>query len=59
MSAINGKGKTTVMSYIVDAFVEMAKIGFPNNYEKIENKFYRVSSSLYTIDKGTCSDKTE
>jgi predicted ATP-binding protein involved in virulence len=47
---INGKGKTTIMSYIVDAFVEMARKSFFNEYEKKINKFYRVSSSTYTIN---------
>ena len=33
LSAINGKGKTTIMSYIVDAFYEMARAGFANEFE--------------------------
>ena len=51
LSAINGKGKTTIMSYIVDAFYEMARAGFANEFEGIEHKLYRVSSPLYVLDQ--------
>lgn len=51
LSAINGKGKTTLMSYIVDAFYEMAKVGFSNEFEGKANQLYRVSSPLYILDK--------
>lgn len=44
LSGINGKGKTTVLSYIVDSFYELAKQAFQNEFENIANKFYRVSS---------------
>lgn len=49
LTAINGKGKTTILSYIADAFHEMAKIGFQNEYEGKSNKFYRVSNSLESL----------
>lgn len=51
LSGINGKGKTTVLSYIVDAFYELAKKGYRNEFEKAPNKYYRVSSGLYSLDK--------
>ncbi len=51
LSAINGKGKTTLMSYITDAFYEMARAGFTNEFEGIEHKLYRVSSPLYVSDQ--------
>lgn len=50
LSGINGKGKTTVLSYIVDSFYELAKQAFQNEIENIANKFYRVSSFLSTLD---------
>lgn len=50
LSGINGKGKTTVLSYIVDSFYELAKQAFQNEFENIANKFYRVSSFLSTLD---------
>ncbi len=50
LMAINGKGKTTILSHIVDAFHEMARPYFQNEYEGKENKYYRVSSPVYNID---------
>lgn len=50
LSAANGKGKTTILSYIVDAFYEMARPHFLNQFEGKEHKFYRVSSSIYNLD---------
>ena len=50
LSGINGKGKTTILSYIVDSFYELAKQAFHNEFESKQNKFYRVSSILFSID---------
>ena len=55
LSGINGKGKTTVLSYIVDSFYELAKKAFPNEFENKENKFYRVSSGSFSLDNKTPS----
>lgn len=49
-TGINGKGKTTILSYIVDAFHEMAKMGFSNEFEDKQNKFYRISSPIFNLD---------
>ncbi len=46
LSGMNGTGKTTILSYIVDAFYEFGKKGFLNSFEWISGKFYRVSSDL-------------
>ncbi|CAN4267862.1 TOPRIM domain containing protein [Methylophilaceae bacterium] len=51
LTAINGSGKTTLISHIVDAFHEMAKKSFPNEYEGKENKFYRVSSGIESLNQ--------
>jgi len=51
LSAVNGRGKTTILSHIVDAFHEMAKPHFQNEYEGKENKFYRVSSAIHNLDR--------
>ena len=51
LSAINGKGKTTIISYIVDAFYEIAKVGFPQEFKEKENYLYRISSPIYLLDK--------
>ena len=47
LTAINGKGKTTILSHIADAFFELARHAYPQEFEGRENKLYRVSSSLY------------
>lgn len=51
LSAINGKGKTTIISYIVDAFHEIAKIGFSQEFKAKETYLYRTSSAIYLLDK--------
>lgn len=49
-SGINGAGKTTILSYVTDAFYELAKKAFSNEFEGISSKFYRVSSNLTMMD---------
>lgn len=49
LTAINGKGKTTVLSHIADAFYELARPAYPQEFEGKENKLYRVSSPLYNM----------
>ena len=46
LSGINGAGKTTIISHIVDAFYELAKNAFSVEFEDKINKFYRVSSAI-------------
>ena len=55
LSAINGKGKTTILSHIVDAFYEMAKQYYTGSFEGKENKFYRFSSSIFHLDNSKFS----
>ena len=55
LSGVNGAGKTTILSYIVDSFYELAKKAFPNEFEGKSNKFYRVSSAMYSIDMSKAS----
>lgn len=50
LSGINGAGKTTILSYVVDSFFELARDAFDNEFEGKSNKFYRVSSGLFSID---------
>lgn len=50
LTAVNGRGKTTVLSHIVDAFHEMARPVFQGEYEGKENKLYRVSSQIENLD---------
>lgn len=51
-SGKNGTGKTTVISYVVDAFYELAKKAYENEFEDKPNKFYRVSSSQDSLKQG-------
>lgn len=50
LSAINGKGKTTILSHIADAFYEMARNSFLGSFAGKETKYYRFSSPLFNID---------
>ena len=55
LSGINGAGKTTILSYIVDSFYELAKEGFANEFEGVSSKYYRVSSPITVLDNGKLS----
>lgn len=55
LSGINGAGKTTILSYITDAFYELAKKAFHNEFENKTNKYYRISSGLYSLDNSKVS----
>lgn len=55
LSAINGKGKTTVLSHIVDAFYEMARPNFSSSFEGREYKLYRISSSIFNTNSSDYS----
>ena len=50
LSGINGTGKTTVLSYVVDALYELAKQGFENEFSDKIGKFYRISSGIFAIN---------
>lgn len=50
LTALNGKGKTTILSYIMDAWVEITKNAYPNSYKGKEDSYYRVCSSSYDLD---------
>lgn len=50
LSAINGKGKTTIISHLADAFYEMAKPHFTDIIED-KSQYYRVSSALFNLKK--------
>ena len=52
LTAFNGKGKTTILSYIVDAWVELTKGIYSKTFKGRENSYYRVSSPLYDIVGG-------
>ncbi len=49
LSAINGKGKTTILSHIADAFYEMAKMQYWLSFKDKANDFYIVTSNLRSM----------
>lgn len=50
LTAVNGRGKTTLISHIVDAFYEMAKPHFPEEFKGRENKYYRISTPILNLN---------
>lgn len=50
LCGINGRGKTTILSYITDAIFEMARVNYSGSFEGRETKYYRVSSGLHLMD---------
>lgn len=46
LTAFNGKGKTTILSYIVDAWIEITKGAYDQSYAGKTTSYYRVSSTL-------------
>lgn len=55
LTAVNGKGKTTILSYIMDAWVEMTRSAFNQSYKDKENDYYRISAGIHLIDINTPS----
>lgn len=50
LNAVNGGGKTTVLSHIADAFYELARKYYQEEFEGRQFKFYRVSSAIYNLN---------
>lgn len=50
LTAVNGKGKTTILSYIMDAWIEMTRRAFDQSYKDKEDDYYRISSGIHLID---------
>lgn len=50
LTAVNGKGKTTILSYIMDAWVEMTRDAFRQTYKDKEDDYYRISAGIHLID---------
>lgn len=47
LTAINGKGKTTIITYVFDALYEMAKRHYSQSFRD-SNSFYRFSSDIFS-----------
>ena len=50
LTGLNGRGKTTILSFVVDALIELSKQVFSNEYADKPNAYYRVSSSIYSLN---------
>ncbi|WP_240364638.1 ABC transporter ATP-binding protein, partial [Pseudomonas syringae] len=50
LTATNGRGKTTILSHIVDAFHEFAKTAYAQEFSKNPGAFYRLSTHLAQLD---------
>lgn len=50
LSGINGTGKTTFLSYVVDAFYELAKVAYAYEFKGKETTFYRIASPMDIMD---------
>lgn len=55
LAAINGKGKTTILSYIMDAWVAFTRGVYTTTFKGKEYALYRVSSSLFAMDSSRTS----
>lgn len=55
LCGVNGRGKTTILSYIVDALYEMARPNYQSSFEGKEIKYYRLSSTTNSINPGNPS----
>lgn len=50
LNAYNGGGKTTIISHIADAFFELTRPFYQNEFKNKPNEFYRVSSSMFNLN---------
>jgi len=50
LTAVNGKGKTTILSYIMDAWVEMTRGTFRQSYKDKKDDYYRISAGIHLIN---------
>lgn len=50
LTGLNGRGKTTIMSFVVDALIELSKKAFANEYADKPHAYYRISSSIFSLN---------
>lgn len=50
LTGLNGRGKTTIISYIVDALIEISKKAYLNEYKDKSDAYYRIISSIFILD---------
>ena len=50
LTGINGQGKTTLISYIIDSWYELIRNHYRYEFKGDEGTYYRISSSLFVPD---------
>lgn len=50
LNALNGGGKTTILSHIVDVFYEIACKYYQEEFKGKQYDFYRISSAIYNLN---------
>lgn len=51
LTGINGQGKTTILSYIVDSWYELVRDYYSNEFKGKEGIYFRVAASMYVMDR--------
>ena len=50
LTGVNGQGKTTIESYIVDSWYELIRQHFAFEFKGFEETYYRLATRMYVID---------
>ena len=50
LTGVNGQGKTTIESYIVDSWFEIIRNQYHEEFKGEAGTFYRVATSMYVLD---------
>lgn len=50
LTGINGQGKTTILSYIVDSWFELIRNHYNSEFRGHEDTYHRIATQMYVID---------
>lgn len=50
LTGINGQGKTTILSYIVDSWFELIRSYYVSEFKGHEDTYHRLASQMYVLD---------
>lgn len=50
LTGVNGQGKTTIESYIVDSWYEIVRNFYTYEFKGFEETYYRIATRMYVID---------
>lgn len=51
LTGVNGQGKTTIESYIVDSWYEIIRGQYSNEFKGFEETYYRLATRMYVVDR--------